>query len=79
MKLTEHLDRIYQLIIDSADPAKVRGHIELIRDQVEAAAHAAIRCQVSAPSVMKTPRRRNLAGLFFAAGSKTKTGRFLVL
>lgn len=36
MKLTEHLDRIYQLVIDRADPAKVRGHIELIRDQVEA-------------------------------------------
>ena len=38
MKLTDHLDRIYQLVLDRADPAKVRGHIELIRDQVEAVA-----------------------------------------
>jgi len=38
MKLTQHLDRIYQLVLDRADPAKVRGHIELIREQVEAVA-----------------------------------------
>ena len=37
MKLDKHLDIIYQLVLDRADPAKVRGHIELIRDQVEAA------------------------------------------
>ncbi len=37
MKLTEHLDRIYRLVLDRADPAKVRVHIEIIRDQVEAA------------------------------------------
>jgi low affinity Fe/Cu permease len=37
MKLTEHLDKIYQLVLDRADPAKVRVHIELIRDQTDAA------------------------------------------
>src|SRR5258708_36238324 len=36
MKLTQHLDRIYQLVLDRADPAKVREHVELIRDQVDA-------------------------------------------
>lgn len=37
MKLTQHLDRVYQLVLDRADPAKVREHIELVRDQVDAA------------------------------------------
>jgi len=37
MKLTKHLDKIYQLVLDRADPAEVRGQIEFIRDQVDAA------------------------------------------
>jgi uncharacterized protein involved in exopolysaccharide biosynthesis len=49
MKLTEHLDRIFQLVLDRADPAKVRGHIELIRDQVDAVAkiEAQLRKQIA--------------------------------
>jgi hypothetical protein len=49
MELTDHLDRIYQLVLDRADPARIRGHIELIREQVEAVAkiEAKLRKQIA--------------------------------
>ena len=36
MKITEHLDHIEKLVLDRAPPAEIRGHIQSIRDQLEA-------------------------------------------
>jgi hypothetical protein len=36
MTITEELDQIDKLVVERADPAKIRGHIQAIRDQLEA-------------------------------------------
>ena len=62
MKLTQHLDRISQLVLERADPAKVREHIELVRDQVDAAEKLAgkLRKQIARD---KKSRATEVAGL----------------
>lgn len=54
MQLTKHLDRIYQLVLDRADPARIRGHIELIREQVEAVTkvEAKLRKQIARDKIL---------------------------
>jgi len=36
MKITDHLDTIEKLVLDRVSPAEIRGHIQAIREQLEA-------------------------------------------